>query len=86
MYQIKRGDVYNMEALNQLLNNIINHGMIMGLSFLALSIMFIGYNIIWGGREGTAIAKKYAPALIVGAVCIFGALGLATIIRGLLPW
>jgi len=75
-----------VEALNQLLNNVINYGTVLGLSFLALSIMFVGYNIIWGGREGTSIAKKYAPALIIGAVCIFGALGLATIIRSLLPW
>jgi len=75
-----------MEALNQLLNNIINYGTVIGLSFLTLAIMFVGYNVIWGGREGTAIAKKYAPVVIIGAVCIFGALGLATIIRGLLPW
>ena len=74
-----------MQQLQSLLNNIVTHGITIGGSFLIVAIMFVGYNVIWGGREGIAILKKYAPGIIIGALLIFGATGLAAWIRSMIP-
>lgn len=75
-----------MAELEVLLTNIINALTIIGVSYVALAILITGFIVIFGGREGIQLLKKYSVTIISGAVLIFGASGLALAIRALIPW
>ena len=75
-----------LQGIVDLIDNIVLWGGIVGVGYIALAILVLGFMVIWGGREGMATMKRILPAILIGAVFIFGAVALASLVQALMPW
>ncbi len=72
-----------MQQIINVTNQIITAGQLIGATVLVAIVMFAGYQIWWGGKNGIEVAKKLVIPTVVGAVLVFGASTLAQWIQSM---
>jgi type IV secretory pathway VirB2 component (pilin) len=62
-----------MQQIINTVNQIIQAGQLIGATALVAVVLFMGYSVWWGGKNGMDVAKRLVLPIIVGAVLVFGA-------------